>query len=84
MIFEKVALKSEAFLKFVVSQEKRLDIIFKSLVGANSMTKEMRKSVKPVGTKPGTYIWTLQSTLVRSRWLLPILVISIDFTKSCI
>ena len=37
-----------------MSQEKRIGTIFKVLVDANSMAKEMRKSVKPVGTRTGT------------------------------
>ena len=44
-------------LSFVVNQEKRIDTIFKSLVDSNSMSKEMRKSIKPVGTRPGTMYW---------------------------
>ena len=52
--FERVTLKNDAFLNFVVNQEKRKDTIFKNLVNSNSMSKEMRKSVKPVGTRPGT------------------------------
>ena len=51
--FEKVTLKNDAFLNFVVNQEKRIDTIFKNLVHSNSMSKEMRKFVKPVGTRPG-------------------------------
>ena len=51
--FEKVTLKNDAFLNFVFSQEKRIDIIFKNLVDSNSMSKEMCKFVKPVGTRPG-------------------------------
>ena len=51
--FEKVTLKNDAFLNFVVNQEKRIDTIFKKLVDSNSMSKEMRKFVKPVGTRPG-------------------------------
>ena len=50
--FEKVTLKNDAFLNFVVNQEKRIDTIFKKLVDSNSMSKEMRKFVKPVGTRP--------------------------------
>ena len=49
--FEKVALKNDAFLNFVVNQEKRVDT--KNLVDFNSMSKEMRKFLKPVGTRPG-------------------------------
>ena len=51
--FEKVTLKNDAFLNFVVNQEKRIDTIFKNLVDSNSMSKEMRKFAKPVGTSPG-------------------------------
>ena len=35
--FEKVTLKNDAFLNFVVNQEKRIDNIFKNLVDCNSM-----------------------------------------------
>ena len=51
--FEKVTLKNDAFLNSAVNQEKCIDIIFKNLVGCNSMWKEMCKFVKPVGTRPG-------------------------------
>ena len=51
--FEKVTLKNDAFLNFVVNQEKHIDTIFRNLVDCNSMSKEMRKFVKPVGTRPG-------------------------------
>ena len=51
--FEKVTLKNDAFLNVVVNQEKRIDTIFKNLVDSNSMSKEVRKFVKPVGTRPG-------------------------------
>ena len=50
---EKVTLKNDAFLNFVLNQEKGTDTIFKNLVDSNSMSKEMRKFVKPVGTRPG-------------------------------
>ena len=52
--FERVTLKNDAFLNFVVNQEKRIDTIFKNLVDSTSMSKEMHKFVKPVGTGPGT------------------------------
>ena len=58
---EKVTLKKDAFGKFVVNQQKRIDINFKNLVGSNSMLKEMCKSVKPVGSRPNI-IWKLQGT----------------------
>ena len=51
--FQKVTLKKDVFLNFVVNQEKRIDTIFTNLVDSNSMSKEMRKFVKPVGTRPG-------------------------------
>ena len=51
--FEKVTLRNDAFLNFVVNQEKSGDTIFKNLVDFNSMSKEMRKFVKSVGTRPG-------------------------------
>ena len=51
--FEKVTLKNDAFLNFLVKQEKRINNIFKNLVDSNSMSKEMHKFVKPVGTRPG-------------------------------
>ena len=50
--FEKVTLKNYAFLNFVINQEKRVETIFKKLVDCNSMSKEMRKFVKPMGTRP--------------------------------
>ena len=51
--FEKVTLKNDGFLNFVVNQEKCIDTIFKKLVDSDSMSKEMRKFVKPVRTRPG-------------------------------
>ena len=51
--FQKVTLKKDVFLNFVVNQEKRIDTIFTNLVDSNSMSKEMRKFVKLVGTRPG-------------------------------
>ena len=51
--FEKVTLKNDAFLNFVVNQEKHIDTIFKNPVDSNGMSKEMCKFVKPFGTRPG-------------------------------
>ena len=51
--FEKVTLKNDAFLNFVVKQEKNIDTIFNDLVDSNSMSKEMHQFVKPFGTRPG-------------------------------
>ena len=41
--FERVTSKNDAFLNFVVNQEKRIYTIFNNLVDSNSMSKEMRK-----------------------------------------
>ena len=38
----------------IFNQEKRIDTILKNLVDSISMSKEMHKFVKPVGTRPGT------------------------------
>ena len=43
-------MKNDAFLNFVVNQEKPIDTIFKNLVDSSSMFKEIGKFVKPVGT----------------------------------
>ena len=37
-----------------MNQEKRINTIFKNLHDFDSMSKEMDKSIKPVGTRPGT------------------------------
>ena len=52
-VIEEVALKNDAFINFLRNQEKRVGTIFKYLVYSNSMSKEMRQFVKPVGTRPG-------------------------------
>ena len=51
--FQKTAVKYHNFLNFVTSQEKRIDKIYKKLVDSNSMYKETRIHLKPVGTRPG-------------------------------
>ena len=59
---ERVTLKNDAFLNFVVNQGKHIDTIFKNLVDSNSMSKEMRNSIKPVGTRTGTMygLWQVE------------------------
>ena len=52
-IEKKITLKNDTFLNFVVNQEKCIDTTFKNLTDSNSMSKEICKSVKPVGTRPG-------------------------------
>ena len=37
-----------------MNREKRINTIFKNLVDSNSMSKEMRKSIKPVESRPDT------------------------------
>ena len=49
-----IFLSNDAFLNFVVNQEKCIDTIFKNLVDSNSISKQMYKSIKPVGARPGT------------------------------
>ena len=51
--FEKINLKNDGILNFAINQEKRVDNIFKKLVTSNSISKETRSSLKPVGTRPG-------------------------------
>ena len=49
--FEKI-LKNDGILNFTVNQDKRVDNVFKKLVGSNSISEEARRSLKPVGTRP--------------------------------
>ena len=51
--FEKNNLKNNGILSFPVNQEKRVDNIFKKLVASNNVSEETRRSLKPVGTRPG-------------------------------
>ena len=44
--FERATLKNDPFLNVPVNQEKRIDLIFNNLDDSNSMSKEMRKSIK--------------------------------------
>lgn len=50
MKLERGTLENDAFWNFVVNQEKCKDAIFKNLVDSESMSKEMPKSIKTVGT----------------------------------
>ena len=52
--FERVTLKNDAFLNFVVNQEKHICTILKNLFGSNSMSRKMHKSVELVEAKLGT------------------------------
>ena len=60
--FEKVTLKNDAFLNFVVNQENPIDTIFKNLVDSSSMLKEIGKFVKTSWNLVRYYVWKLQGT----------------------
>ena len=51
--FSKVSLKDDTLLNFATNQEKHVDKVLKKLVESNSMTDKTRKSLKPVGIRPG-------------------------------
>ena len=51
--FEKSNLQNDGILDFAVNQEKRADNILKKLVASNSISKETRRSLELVGTRPG-------------------------------
>ena len=51
--FEKINLKNDGILDFAINQEKRVENILKKLVASNSISEETRRSLKPVGTRPG-------------------------------
>ena len=44
-------MKNNPFLNFVVNQEKRIGTIYEIIVDSNSMSKEICKFVKQVGTR---------------------------------
>ena len=51
--FSKVSLKDDTLLKFATIQEKHVDKVLKKLVESESMTEKTRRSLKPVGNRPG-------------------------------
>ena len=51
--FSKVSLKDDTLLNFAIDQEKQVDKDLKKLVESKSMKDKTRKSLKPVGTRPG-------------------------------
>ena len=51
--FEKINLKNDGILNFAVNPEKRVENILEKLVTFNSIPEETRRSLKPVGTRPG-------------------------------
>lgn len=59
--FEKLTLKKDAFLNFLVNQEKHMHIIFKNLIDSNSMSKNM-EVYETSWVNFRYYVWTLHST----------------------
>ena len=51
--FEKINLKNDGILNFAVNPEKCVENILEKLVTFNSIPEETRRSLKPVGTRPG-------------------------------
>ena len=51
--FSEVRLKDDTLLNFAFNQEKRVDKVLKKFVESKSMTEKTRKSLKPVGARPG-------------------------------
>ena len=51
--FEKNNLKNDGILNFAINHEKRVGNILKKLVVSNSISEGTRRSLKPVGTRPG-------------------------------
>ena len=47
------SLKDNTSLNFAINQGKHVDKVLKKLVESKSMTEKTRKSLKPVGTRPG-------------------------------
>ena len=51
--FKKINLKNDGILNFAINQEKCANNILKKLVASNGISEETRRSLKPVGTRPG-------------------------------
>ena len=51
--FSKVSLKDDTLLNFAINQEKHADKALEKFVESKCMTEKTRKSLKPVGTRPG-------------------------------
>ena len=50
---KKKNLKKDGILNFAINQEKCVTNFLKKLVASNSISEETRRSLKPVGTRPG-------------------------------
>ena len=46
-------MEDDTLLNFAINQEKHVDKVLKKFVESKSMTEKTRKSLKPVGTRPG-------------------------------
>ena len=51
--FSKVSFKDDTLLNFAINQEKHVGKVLKKCVESKSMTEKTRKSLKPVGARPG-------------------------------
>ena len=51
--FSKASLRDDTLSNFAINQEKHNDKVLKRLVEPKSMTEKTRRSLKPVGTRPG-------------------------------
>ena len=51
--FSKVSLKDDTLLSFAINQEKHVDKVLKKFAESKSVSEKTRKSLKPVGTRPG-------------------------------
>ena len=51
--FSRVSLTDDTLLNFAINQEKHVDKVFKKFVESKTMTEKTRKSLKPLGTRPG-------------------------------
>ena len=51
--FRKVSLKYDTSLNYAINQEENVDKVLKKLFETKRMTEKTRKSLKPVGARPG-------------------------------
>ena len=64
--FEKINVKNDGILNFADNQEKCVDNILKNLLVTNSISEEIRRSLKPVGTRPGICMDFVKFTKISS------------------
>ena len=51
--FQKIVLKDDNCWNFITSKQKSINKSYKKLVDSNSMSEEIQKHLKPVGSRPG-------------------------------